>query len=988
MKVHSVLLRVLILSCVGFFAVSLTACKDKKIDDDPNPIVDPKDDPVVQDLTAFYDDLILYEARLISLTESADTETYRTPASFAFLMDQEYDTYTRDELYALYASGSVDYVYGDYLENLFTARDFVTNVKNLIADDLDKEIGESFHPDPDNDDIVYRFLLSSEDYIVIDAAYGMEHTYVKIGMSNDLLEYYELHYSYSGEFDPLNDSEIYYNYFTFIENNEAVYINCLDGGRYDLRYTSIADGRQFTISSGELEDEEQLLGYTANIYNPLTNSNAYLSVAGNEIISETYDVFSDYGQLYRYTDHSQMSEDIILTMNVIEATGWDHLMIPTEPTGYPGELEGIYDSEGNALYTGRIRFSSGSNYAYAGIDVPVEHGTLSDDDFSLSAYGLHLAHPKATVAGFNAIQIHDFNGLKQAFMLDNLDFFAADIRGELYDYLDSDIKASIEGTNDPDQGDVLTGDAAVDLLAALTAFYQSEQTSASLVQLESGEMTYYLPDGSVARTEALGLVSMISSDDLYYRLNVMGSRGGTYTVTEYNEQFYSFDHRNISTEYHRLYDDATPQNFEHFLRQNSFIYNPLDGVKSVESSGENTYQIELNMGSLPSLYAYFGETMKLYGIENAIVTMTITIGSNSTSYSYTIDIGNFYYESSYALEEASYHGEGTISKDDVTILEPIQEGDSYYLPKNKDEILFDATYNVMNRYVAPEGTSYLRIYLEPGNHKVYSRTSWNAATIKIQDENGNVISEDSNFSTTEAGYYYVSVTVNRLQSIDINVEFRYVPVFSDTVLDIEGGTSEITTEQDIVNSLILPTLTNHTLLHIRMNKADMDIENDVIIDINIDPSQANSSEMCALIEVDILDCYFDLEPDIEYTTYLQTDFVGVIVFDYEFIDLSEPLQDTFTLTSLEDIPAVILADSQNHAQINFSITEEKTYNINLNLIGFDSFTYELQLFDSNGTVLDSDVWSFHGVLPVGDYYITYDIDFTHGNTVIIETVIQ
>lgn len=984
LNISKLLTRFAIIFGVIFMGVFLVSCKDKTPDD-------PIDNPIIsnQSLADIYSNLLIYQERLEQLTANAEPEL--SNSTNILLSTYEYATYTRQELLNTYLGTTHNLVEDHYMEQLLTTKDFVGQVRLLIADDLDQEIGVAFHPNPIDSSITFRFLLSNEGYIVIDATYGIQHTYVKIGMSFDKLEYYELHYNYEGDFDPLDNQQILYNYFTFNEGVEAAYINSL-GDYFTLNYTSIENHTQFMISAGatELGLEEGGAGYHVSIYDSNAMTRTNLTVVDGQIESEIYEVFSEHGLFYVYTDHPIYGDEIILTVNFIEADGWDHLIVAENNGGNAGELDGIYDAQNNALYSGRIRLTYTPTYAYAAIDQFVPHGTLNDSHFNLSNYGINLNNNKATLAYFSTLKVTNFNNIKQSLVLDDLDFFVDDIETELYNYLDLDIIACIEGTNDPIQIDGPTGDGVEEFETFMTNFYDAYEANPELIQTENGAFSIF--DSRTNNTTIVDsqLSMSINQEAMYLNVSSFTLSYGSYTIMERNGKFFEFDKAGGTVDYRSISDEVTMTYFMQLLSQNTSVTDPMKGIVSVTKDGQNSYRVVMNINALGLLGDYLLDSYSFYGFQDTEIIATYTFDTNHTHFIYTIDItGLVNYEYYVNPRATTYHGQGEVRLANVDVINPVNENDTLYLTSRKQDILYEIPFGFMTRYVLHEGNNYAMIYLEAGGYRVQNIQYYDV-DVTIENDYGQVSVNNGIFTASQAGYYYIVINSEIKQSTDLYVFAYTPPAINESVFDSDSGTFSQEYVGEEVYYINIPESNQHRILVISLDSIANALNEEDMFSIQADPYEVNNNHMCVhdYMFYGSTNCYFEIKSEVDVTLQIDTNMAGLLEFEYEFVTIDPELSTIYDAVDINDLPYIILTAALNEVRVNFTISEERTYDIIFNFMMFDTAYVNIDFYRGNGSLIDDHIWEYSGTLEVGEYYILFDSFNTPDITVIVETTIN
>lgn len=934
-----------------------------------------------------YDDLVVYQERLVLLTH-IEEEDLNNNYSISRLSDIEYETITREDLLERYYSNERNTVEETYMEQLLTAKDFITTIKDNIANDLDQEIGVEFSPIDGDPNVTYKFLYGEEGYIVISVMYGIEHHYVKIGMNEDKLEYYEVHYSYLSKFDPLHDSEIMYSYFKFEEDNEAVHINSHDGD-YHLGYTSINTKQNFDISLGDYvvegDFEERARGYVLNTYDPDTNSRAYLQVVDDVIISEVYDVFSDYGSLYRYEDSNTSQASIRLTVNFIEAVGWDYIVVPAIYGIEPGELGGIYDSQNTKLYNERVRLIYTDTYAFAAIDQTILKADLSDEHFSLQNIGLNLAHPEMNIYAFRNLQIDNFEDLKSNFLIDGLNFFADDLALELYNYLDSDIVSSIEGTNDPSNSSETTGDIA-EFEAYMNTFKQEFDNNKVLYTYETGSLEKTFSHDRTATTNFF-IMENIILEDLYYHTN---SSTGGYLLQDIGQVFVGFEKKGPVVDYEIVYDVATESNLVDFLELNTIIYDPLKGVISVTQVSEYVFDLELTHEALGLKTEVFLLNEDIREFQNSTVTATYTFNSSTKGYSYTIKITDLTcYD--WGNGDVVYTSSGTVSFDSVTKYDILNTPGTYLLlPQVKENLLLETPFDYPIKYYVHSGNSYMIMYLEPGTFKVNNYPSRSSVLIKIEDLENNLISNTEVFTIDTAGYYVITIDSSVSQAINFTVSSYYIPTVYEIPLDDTIGILNQTISENDYYKIVIPSSTTSRLITFTLDSNAFVITPAGFFDMQIEPRMTGGNQDCLYFnEAAEKTCYFYLEENIDYSIDMIIYEIASIALNYEFIELptEEVTLQIIDITNILEQHTVIVSEFNRTVRVNFTVITETTYDIDSKTTFFNSNSAKSTLYDSEGNELDVYIDNFTYTFTPGDYYIIYEISPTE-DPVIFETIFE
>ena len=163
---------------------------------------------------------------------------------------------------------------------------------------------------------------------------------------------------------------------------------------------------------------------------------------------------------------------------------------------------------------------------------------------------------------------------------------------------------------------------------------------------------------------------------------------------------------------------------------------------------------------------------------------------------------------------------------------------------------------------------------------------------------------------------------------------------------------------------------------------------DDVFGIQADPYEVNSDHMCTIDYMGgTTGCYFKILNNTAVKLQIDTNMIGTLEFDYEYINIT-PEEANINVLDLNDIPSVILCDILNQAQLNFTITEERAYSIEFDFMLFGSAFIHIELYNEFGVLIEDNMYSFSGTLEAGNYYILFDIFETTEETVIINTIIN
>lgn len=933
------------------------------------------------DISDFYDQLVIYQTRIDSIVNTRELEPLGYPMNPSEELSTSSDgtiTIQRDDILTSHYNSSFDMVYDDYFEQLITTQDFVANIKTMIEGHDDIELYEEFHP-TDNPNDTFRFVISEEGYILIDASINFSHSYLKIGLDDDLLVYHELHYSYNSTSVSIKDSpELEFNYFKFVENSEAVYVNYLTDNA-SLRYTSIESDDQFTISSGHMTVEgmdENDDGYNLNMYDRELNCQIYLKIINDELASETYDIFDEYGLVYRYEDEDFSDESIDLNVNFVTATGWDYVVASDYTSESIDQLTGIFLADGTKIYDDLFNYTYTPTYGHLGMRIHLE----SKEDFtnellSLNQFGLNLVHPLATVEHFNQIQLSDYSQIQSRFAIDNLNFFAIDLHSELYDYIDIDIRNDIEGVHE--EPITTTGDVE-EFNEAIAAFENKLSLNPNYVSTTRLTTELYDDDQKINQSQSVNydvfdLMSMYYSSitmvngmgqNVEYRYVLDGTKG---PLVEFE-----IDHQ--MSQYEIISQNATYENFIEIY--NSLMSSSgLSEVIHINQTNETTFELEvtskfLNSAGIDTNILF--EQQGITGLDDQKIIITYEFSTDYLSYDVDFTISNLAIED-YEIKIISTNH--TVIEP-VTILSPFDIASyTFYLPKTLDQILF-TIYPSSTRVMMYDGVSYMQLYLEEGTYSIDFWDNYGTVTYKVYNDQMEELTYDERFTASTEGYYYVKFTSSEEQNVTLNIYYNKVPVFYAFTLNDFDSSLSIDVELDGISgsTITVPTATYDRILIAHPHNIVPSLENYDILFVSIsfdDISYSNQFSPNISDETPADTAYVYLPKNRDLVFDLTGYFYGTFVFDYEYITVPTGAFDNiYNWNDLSVSPLIWMTEESQIARVNFTISEAGNYDLDTR---YNDFGYSYQyakLYKSDGTLISNDWRSFLN-FQAGDYYIEY-----------------
>ncbi|QLY40730.1 hypothetical protein HF295_07650 [Hujiaoplasma nucleasis] len=890
----------------------------------------------------------------------------------------------RQSLLDAYLKGETNIVYDDYLEQLLTTKDFIEDIEDIVLNSSNWQLDEDIIPD-ENIDVSFRFLLSSDDYIVIKKRSGQEYSTIKLGIESNQLIYYDIHYSYDFSSDFINnEASLNFNYFHFIEDDQAVYINSLTD-LFTLRYTSIIDGSQFTISRGNqvVEGLESSDGYSFYSYDSEALVTRYFQVVDEVIVSETFDVYSNHGLLYRYEDLDYSSDLTYLYVNIVPALGWDYLCI--EDTD--DQLEGVYLEDGSPLFTGHIYYTYTPKYGYAAFKQTIEKNDFSDDHFKLTEYGMNLSEEKASIEYLDSIRISNFEQAKEDFFVEGIDFFTEDLKSELYNYIDKDLLIEFNAESNSGE-DIVTGDVEA-FENEIFDFEQAFSLKGHLV-MES-DVTIAVYDGDhLIQSQVNSQHTKYDILDMYLeRRTFSGQLFGTQEIImAYEGQLVSFTNDDGPvTDFEIVSQSASPQIFMEYLMTEYPELDLLDGVNHIESQGQGVYKVTLNddfFGDEINMDLVFNQ-MGIDGFSEAMIEAIYTFNQNHQSYDVVLTItGLKTIEGAY---DVTYIETTNVSIESFIKKNPLESLIFFRLPQTRDGIIFDSNINQLNVYYINEGESWMRLYLEEGvySSSIYGSSNSNLSYVLI-DENGQII-DDSNyrFEIGASGYYYYKFNSSVKQRIDTRISENPYPKNQDITMDQSNDLIELYSQLETDTYNLFTNIDDkERVLRLTLNPINQDFL--VINELDALGDYINDYFFENYVNVVYILIPENTRVDFEISGMYQGQFS--FAYDYLYPPVSEESDVRYEVDNLDDFPHAIMNEYVTKVRYDFSIEEEGYYKLDKNMITFGLYLdLKMALYDSEGTRLRISDHAIYETLQAGNYYIEfYFIEADSGLLILMPTV--
>jgi hypothetical protein len=949
-------------------------CKDKKTDTN-----------LTQGLYSFedfYQDFLIYEEHLNVIVEGKDilqeTKARRVSYRETSSTDEWLETIQREDILASHYASNFDKVFDTYYEHLLSTRNLMQSVKAAISGNEDIELNQAFVP-LNISDASFTFVKSSEGYILIDALIGIEHTFLKLSLNENLLDYQEFHYYYDvNHISQDTGIQLNYYYFKFLENKEAVYINHNESYSH-LSYVNIEEDEEFSISVGTQIIETQdydTKGYTISRFDRETNSQSYLDVVNDEIIGETYDIFDEFGSVYRYDDHDVSDGLIQLQVNFVTATGWDYVVVSQASNEEIDAATGIYLEDGTKIYDDPIGYVYTPTYGSLslGIDLTSKE-ELTDELFSLNQFQMNLEHPKANLAFFNQVDIDHFYEIKEEFQIENLDMFSEDLDDELYQYIDEDIRFALEGKNNPDVPTVPLGDVGA-YQEAMSLFDQNMEAFPEYVSNSVTSLNLKDSKGEVVATASIYEDSIYSLNDLYFRYVQTGSDFAyRYDIDGTKDKIVIFESSGPTSRYHIFSEEATQDNF--IKAYEDVLYTEEKNViNRINQVNETTFELylfadHLKIGGVRLVTLY--EQMGISGLSGQELMIELIFSDDFKSYDQTMKIKDL----SVKVNQKDYTIELDMSyaisiKTPISYTSPIDlDYYKFFLPKDIRDVLFIKGLHY-DRYVLDRGIQYLHLWLSPGEYSVEVYGDYVDTIVKIYDDEGHELIQDQRFTVSEEGLIIVEIKSSIKQSADIYVKENPLPTdivftfddFDSALLEIYEPNSSMT------YTIQVPISDNDRLLVIYPYMIEpFDSEHMLSIEYQLEGYRVSAH--CDMISIDGVQepCYFYLPKQEDIVFKLKGDYRGDFVIEYAY--LTVPTETTFESLTWEDLDEKVmslLTFEQQETVIHFQITEAGYYELDINYMNYHYSYQDATLYDRYGNVMTID-WEYQIYLEIGAYSI-------------------
>jgi len=931
----------------------------------------------------FYHDMVVYEERIGAIISAKQAETTSSiTASMSkrkMSMDEWTETISKEDILASHFAGTMDPVYDSYFERLSATEIFVTRIKTLLEEQKGIAFNEAFHPAGD-ETITFRFVHSEDGFALIDSLEGTEHRYLKIGLQENLLEYQEFSYYLEESLSPKEDVSLLFNFFKFTENKDAISIN-YSPDQSSLQCISIETDDQFTISFGIQTIEGTLFqepGYVLNFYDRAMNTTSYLQVVDGLIVGEVYDVFDEYDLVFRYDDYDFYDDKKSLTVNFVTATGWDYVIASDASSAEIDQLTGIYLANGTKIYDDRFNYTFTPTSGFLGLRMNLnQEQEVSDELFSLNQYGMDLDHPKAAVAYLNQVSLSNFDQIRDRFYVENVDFFAEDLHEELYNYIDEDIRNDLEGKND--EPIVTTGD--VETFNQALSAYESNLAASPQYLTNGTAVTKFLSEGKVISQSTSTNDISFDLESLYYRnrfafFDGAEDRSYTYVLDGTKGNLVEVDIANdAAVEYHILSKTASQTNFLETFNKivgDSDLSSVYDIKKISNTEFELTVAPRFLGKSGFDLNTLF-EQQGVMGLEDQriVITYEFTESFNGFTVSYTLS----------GLSAGTYQVQ-IISKYTTLIgqFRVVSPFDFpyyvFYLPNSVDQILFTTTQEYSRCPINP-GTSYMRLYLEPGEYNIQVYVNYADLDVTVLDESFNPLPYDQRFTASYAGFYYVKFKYSEKADAEIWVRENPTP----RLYTFAMGSSEGTLDMDMD---LIPN--SSAKVSVSSSPADRIL----ILNLKLPDGLPSDYYVCGVfktgdeltdIRIPISTSAFYPWTEPEYifvpansvpVIELQGYFAGIAQIEYRYLDVpTEAFENHFDWTDLSQSPLLFITEKSPIARVDFSVLESDEYTLETRYVNYGfSSDFMAALYRADGTLVTAD-WVWKRPLTAGDYYIEF-----------------
>jgi hypothetical protein len=328
-----------------------------------------------------------------------------------------------------------DYSNEVYLTEYLSQYKYLLDEINILLQEADiDEMNIDLHIDFQyNQSLFASVYLSRDNGVVIkflaSAIFSEEPFYYGIKMG------YEDNVFFVKELANYKSSDTY-TYFELLENISLIKIKYRDEENFRYEYVNQVDNEMFEVyrSSNDYAPDESLLRW----FNPDTNIRTVYSEGGYEPIRH-FELFNDKTSVFDYTDY--LDGQITIRFQLLEATGWDYAYLDSNAH----KNQGVY-KDGKMLFEEDEyrQFNVDLNYEYGfanvGVMIDLAKKDLNNDILSIKAYDMDFNHPEITLDFINQTIDHLYEESKYLAVYRGIDFYSGNIKDELYQEIDDDLK--------------------------------------------------------------------------------------------------------------------------------------------------------------------------------------------------------------------------------------------------------------------------------------------------------------------------------------------------------------------------------------------------------------------------------------------------------------------------------------------------------------------------------------------------------------------
>lgn len=387
----------------------------------------------------------------------------------------------------------------------------------------------------------------------------------------------------------------------------------------------------------------------------------------------------------------------------------------------------------------------------------------------------------------------------------------------------------------------------------------------------------------------------------------------------------------------------------------------------VEKINNSTYSFTLqkeNMGNIDffeDLYAIDFSKFESITVTYSFTDTTIEMDYNLTGIRYENNQKTTDFHVNFTMKSLS-----TLTQKNMTL-----GGSCYVMSKSLDSTKLTFSHNTEIEICNRIGDNYLAVTLQPGSY-IFSQEFESNQPDRVVDSEGTVIWEPSTTKINDfliideyQTVYIVENYSSLISARTVRIQKVYDTVVVKNNLDLSSGsiTSAIESENDYNHYNFLPSDADR-ILHVTVTSSTVpDYKTTrVFISSNIGGCNINNC-------VDTL-FYIPKEVELKITTYGNR--IGEFTFTYFTEDTGVLSHDFNTPTDIEiynDLSYAVL-DGNENLYMSFVITETGNYKVLNNTVAPTFDRYNMNLYDSDGTLLVED-WKTYTQLEPGTYRLEY-----------------